>query len=271
VHLKKLENEGLVECWDDSEILPGQQWDQEIRAAMAAARIAVLLVSADFYASQYIVPVELPTLLADADRGALTVLIVIVGPSEFDSDSKLNRLQTVNPPNAPLSGMDDHGRESIWKRLADRVREIYGATSLARSTRAIDEMEPELRRVTEGLPSNAPLPPHSASVAAEEGSALVGRIDGHVVRRVTPEELGQILSPADLDHLRILEGSMDFCYGEWKKLYVQRDSNPQIDEQLRRVIQRMQRNLLRVLEFLQMSGLDLQDHYSRIRSAIMSF
>ena len=59
VHLRPLERAGLVDLWDDRRIKPGTRWRDEIRNAMAEARIAVLLVSADFLASDFIASNEL--------------------------------------------------------------------------------------------------------------------------------------------------------------------------------------------------------------------
>jgi hypothetical protein len=66
---------------------PASAWREEIRAALARAGVAVLLISADFYASDFIAKNELPPLLeaARSERG-LVVLAVHINCSHFAVD-----------------------------------------------------------------------------------------------------------------------------------------------------------------------------------------
>lgn len=122
VHLKPLEQAGLIEWWDDTKILPGMVWRDEIEKALAAAAIGVLLVSADFMASDFIVKNELPPLLAAAQDRGLTILSLIVGPSQFEHTPELSRFQAVNPPSQPLTGLSKAKQEKILVALANRIR-----------------------------------------------------------------------------------------------------------------------------------------------------
>lgn len=63
-HLRALEQAGVnMEIWHDRDIDTGEKWRCEIQAAMANAAVAVLLISADFLASDFCVKDEVPVLL----------------------------------------------------------------------------------------------------------------------------------------------------------------------------------------------------------------
>lgn len=51
---------GEVERWDDTLIDPGSNWREEIKVAIESAKVAILIVSADFLASDFIVNNEIP-------------------------------------------------------------------------------------------------------------------------------------------------------------------------------------------------------------------
>ena len=77
-HLGILEAEGLLDIWDDRRIEVGADWFEEIQEAMACASVAVLLVSADFLTSKFILGEEVPKLLARRSGEGLSVMPVIV-------------------------------------------------------------------------------------------------------------------------------------------------------------------------------------------------
>jgi hypothetical protein len=118
VHLKPLEKEGLLDIWEDSKIKTGDYWENEIDTALAEANIAILLISADFLASDFIVNNELPPLLAKAEVKGTRVVPVILSHCRFSRDQLLNRFQAVNSPNEPLSIMDYNAREAIYDKLS---------------------------------------------------------------------------------------------------------------------------------------------------------
>ena len=40
-----------IRYWDDTKLTPGSNWQDEIKKAIEAAKVAILLISADFLAS----------------------------------------------------------------------------------------------------------------------------------------------------------------------------------------------------------------------------
>ena len=120
VHLKPLEREGNVKVWDDTKISSGQRWKEEIGIAVQRAKVAILLISADFLASDFISTDELPPLLEAAEAGGAVVLPVIVSPCLFN-ESRLSEFQAVNSPDMPLTAMNMTEKEKVFVDVSRRV------------------------------------------------------------------------------------------------------------------------------------------------------
>jgi len=120
-HLKLLERHGISQ-WDDTKIKPGTHWREEIRSALERAKVAVLLVSADFLASDFITKNELPPLLKAAQERGTTILALIVRPCSFER-TELARFQAVNPPSKPLSDLSSSRRERWYVKLSELIQD----------------------------------------------------------------------------------------------------------------------------------------------------
>ena len=121
VHLRPLQREGAIAYWDDGSINAGEKWQEQIEAALDRARIAVLLISADFLASDFVIESELPVLLAAAEERGTTILPVILKPCRFIKDARLSVFQTINDPRRPLLSLPVVEQEEIYARIADRI------------------------------------------------------------------------------------------------------------------------------------------------------
>jgi hypothetical protein len=124
VHLRPLERDGVLESWDDTRISTGRRWREEIREALAAAKVAVLLVSADFLASDFIADEELPRLLEAGEKEGLLVMPVVLKPSRFRRTPRISQFQAVNSADSPLVGMSETEQDAVWDKL---TQEIEGA------------------------------------------------------------------------------------------------------------------------------------------------
>src|SRR5262249_34832749 len=77
-HLAPLVRQGLVRPWDLSSVAPGEDTRARVDAAIADARVAVFLLSADFNASDFVQDEELPAILRRNVQGGLVVLPIMV-------------------------------------------------------------------------------------------------------------------------------------------------------------------------------------------------
>jgi len=119
--LRLLEREHKISIWSDQDIKPGQPRYEEIIAAMDEADLAILLVSPDFFNSDFIFEKELPALLRAATEGQKTIFPLHVRHSTALSYEPLARYQSINPPEQPLDILSDSEQERFLVLLADRI------------------------------------------------------------------------------------------------------------------------------------------------------
>jgi len=125
VHLRPLERDNIVDCWSDRKINAGDQWRAEISRELGDADVAILLISADFLASDFIAKDELPPLLLKAEAKGVRILPVILKPCGFVRHKVLSSFQCVNDPTEPLLGLTHIGQEAVYDKIVDAVyREI---------------------------------------------------------------------------------------------------------------------------------------------------
>lgn len=133
--LRPLEREGRLEYWNDTRIIPGERWQDAIQSALDSAQIAVLLVSANFLASDFIVADELPKLLAAANADGVRILPVIVSASRFKDMPNLAKFQSFNPPDQPLNKIPRYKSEELFVELARQIENALNPPQASRPWR----------------------------------------------------------------------------------------------------------------------------------------
>ena len=71
IHLRGLKWSKNIEVWSDKDIKGGQDWFERIVQSISRASIAILIVSADFLASEFIGREEMPRLFQRHQSGEL--------------------------------------------------------------------------------------------------------------------------------------------------------------------------------------------------------
>lgn len=124
--LKLLPN---VRYWDDTMIEPGAVSVEEIHKAMAASRVAVLLLSVDFFSSSFLQQEELPPLLQAHEAGELMLFPVFVRHISEHMLGALQGAKGINTPERPLSRMSEAEQEEVLVQLYDAIHEALGIES----------------------------------------------------------------------------------------------------------------------------------------------
>lgn len=126
VHLKPLMRDRQIDIWDDTRIKPGAKWHDEIEEALSSAKVAILLISADFLASDFVAKEELPALLQAAEKDGAVILGVILSPSSISKYPNLTQFQMVNSFDKPLIKLPKGEQEEILVKLSDAVEKAIG-------------------------------------------------------------------------------------------------------------------------------------------------
>ena len=136
-HLRQLELDGILDIWHDPDLIASDRWDQVIMEKLAAAEIILLLVSADFIASDYCRR-EMNEALARAERDEARVVPVLLHPCNWQR-SPFASLQVVPRGSQPIS-THPRGQTSALSevaeevgRLADELQKVRRANSVGQS------------------------------------------------------------------------------------------------------------------------------------------
>jgi len=123
-HLGVLGKEGLLEIWDDRQIAVGDRWRKEIEKSLESANVGLLLVTAKFLNSNFILEEEVPRLLERRQKEGVRVIPLIVRPCAWELIEWLNPIQ-VRPKDArPLSTMKVYQRDTALAILAEEIYKL---------------------------------------------------------------------------------------------------------------------------------------------------
>jgi formylglycine-generating enzyme required for sulfatase activity len=130
IQLKPFLRDSSITSWSDKQISPGSQWFIEINSALTNTKVAVLLVTPNFLASDFIDEHELGPLLKEAERGGVKILWVPVRDSAYE-ETALKSYQAVLNPQKPLASWGSaHKRDRVWVEICKEIKKAVGSKAV---------------------------------------------------------------------------------------------------------------------------------------------
>jgi hypothetical protein len=127
-YLAAQRREGLIEVWQDRQILPGSEFDKEIANALDESDIIILLVSANFIESEYCWSTEMKRAVQQHDEGKAQVVPVIIKPSEGWKNAPFGKLNALPKDGQPVT--TSKNQDEAWVDVAEGIRRLVTAIRL---------------------------------------------------------------------------------------------------------------------------------------------
>ncbi len=122
VQLNPIKRTDFIETWDESQILPGAEKEQEITQRIEAADIILLLVTANFFGSDHLFDHQLQVALRRHDAKQTVIIPLLMRSCVWEGTSLDQLKATILPRN--LDAMDKQANPET--ALADTVKQLSG-------------------------------------------------------------------------------------------------------------------------------------------------
>ncbi|MCH7559513.1 MAG: toll/interleukin-1 receptor domain-containing protein [Planctomycetes bacterium] len=120
IHLKPYVINGSVTAWSDKQIAPGSKWLPEIKVALAHTKVAALLVTPYFLASDFIHENELTPLLKEAEKGDVRIIWIPIRACAY-KETPLKDYQGAIDADKPLANMKAE-RDKAWVKICEEIK-----------------------------------------------------------------------------------------------------------------------------------------------------
>jgi hypothetical protein len=159
-HLSLLRRQGLVSLWHNRLITPGTDWAKTIDTHLETASVILLLVSADFFASDYCYGIEMKRALERHEAREARVIPLLVRPVDWKNAS-FAQLHPLPTDARPLSTWQDE--DAALTNVVAGIRLAIEDLLTARTALPAIWSIPTMSRKRSPVPKQAP----------NQGSALI--------------------------------------------------------------------------------------------------
>jgi eukaryotic-like serine/threonine-protein kinase len=141
-HLVVMKRDGVFDAWHQRRIGAGQEWRGTIDEHLKAARVILLLVSADFLASDYCWDVEMAQALARHDAGDALVIPILLRACDWKG-ARFARLRALPGNETPVTSW--RNQDEAWESVAVGISEALIARVARGGPLVTEGLQPDLR------------------------------------------------------------------------------------------------------------------------------
>ena len=177
-HLSSLRNGGIINDWFDGDITGGAEWEKELLNHLKTAQIILLLISADFIASDFCYNVEMQQALARHDKNIARVIPIILRSTDWKV-TPLAKLQALPTDGKAITLWPDRDKAfvDVVEGIKRAIRDLQSSASHPNNTVSpIPQKPPSNSSAPSGIQSISPLTPsvrnHIGSISGNNHSII---------------------------------------------------------------------------------------------------
>ncbi|HET6253438.1 MAG TPA: COR domain-containing protein [Puia sp.] len=123
VHLAPLKRSESIDVWNDRKIGPGQNWDATIRREIEEADIILLLISANFNNSLYILKTELDSAIKKHNQATALIVPVFIKECDF-SGMPYEGIQGIPRDAKFIGNFTEREQDKLFAEVSRELRKI---------------------------------------------------------------------------------------------------------------------------------------------------
>lgn len=177
--LSALHRQGLIALWYDREISAGKEWTYELSSQINKAQIILLLVSADFIASDYCYSIEMRQAIERHEKGEARVIPIILRHVYWQG-TPFGKLQTLPLDAQPIMASNWNTLDEAFFNVAEGIRKVVEHFSDTQ-TDSIRQMGSMVEEQTLKLPRESDI--HSWKISISSNTYLGQQFGGYLLTR----------------------------------------------------------------------------------------
>jgi tetratricopeptide (TPR) repeat protein len=130
-HIKILERRGVIAVWHDRKIGAGEEWKEEIDEQLESADVILLLISADFIASDFCYGIEMTRAIERHDAGEACVIPIFLRPVNWKG-APFDKLQALPTDAKSVTSWPDH--DEAFVIVSEGIQRAVEALNAKRQT-----------------------------------------------------------------------------------------------------------------------------------------